>query len=464
MAKHAQVPQPTVTGVHIMNVNRTLLPMQRICRRAVLGSLMLGLLAVCNFAAAKDGGGGGGDAEVAGEILLRLGSTANLAPLLAKYPVSLLSQFGSRPIYRLKMVGTANTAGTLAALQLEPGVLIAEPNFANRSPEARQASAWAIGSPQAYATQWAPAALRLPLAHTLSTGTGVRVAVLDSGVDATHPALAGRLLPGFDFVDFDTDPAEVGSPTTHPSFGHGTHVAGIVAMVAPGAKIMPLRVLDADGSGNAWVLAEALLYAVDPDRNPATNDGAHVINLSLGTLNRTRVLQSVAQLSACALPAVIVEPLDDFSDPGYNPDKDRCSQQGGAVIVAAAGNDGSRALRQYPAAEGVYGLLAVGASNRASVLSGFSNYGSWVDVAAPGQNITSTVPGAGFGTWSGTSMAAPMASGVAALLRAREPGLSPRDVTRRLTRISANLCSGDMRRIDAAAALENRMPAPAVCP
>jgi subtilisin family serine protease len=400
---------------------------------------------------------------VAGEILLRLNNTAALGPLLTKYAMTLVSQFGSRPIYRLKLAGLASTGPTIDALALEPTVLIAEPNFINRSPEARVASAWAVGSPGAYAVQWAPGALRLPLAHTLSTGAGVRVAVLDTGIDATHPALAGHLLPGFDFVDFDNDPAEVGSPATHPSYGHGTHVAGIVALVAPSAKIIPLRVLDADGTGNAWVLADALLYAVDPDHNPTTNDGAHVINLSLGTLSRTSIIKTVAQLAACAVPAVIVEPLDDFSDPGYNGDKDRCSQQSGAVIISAAGNDGSAAMRQYPAAESVYGLLAVASSTGASLLSNFSNFGSWVDVAAPGSNITSTVPGAGYGTWSGTSMAAPMASGAAALLRAREPGLSPRDVTRRLTRISTNLCSGGLRRIDAAAVLQGQMPPPANC-
>ena len=125
-------------------------------------------------------------------------------------------------------------------------------------------------------------------------GQPVKIAVLDTGVDFSHPALAGHLLPGFDFVDFDNDPSEVGNQTTGP-FGHGTHVAGLIALVAPDAKIIPVRVLDQKGIGNTWVLAEALAYAADPDGNPATHDGADVINLSLSTLRRTRLLRDVLE-------------------------------------------------------------------------------------------------------------------------------------------------------------------------
>ena len=92
---------------------------------------------------------------------------------------------------------------------------------------------------------------------------------VSAGFDLAHPALAGRMLPGWDFVDGDADPSETAQPT-QGGYGHGTHVAGLVAWVAPGARLLPLRVLDAEGQGNAWVLAEAMLHAVDPDHNPAT--------------------------------------------------------------------------------------------------------------------------------------------------------------------------------------------------
>ena len=438
-------------------------PMSALCSALLAGLLTIGAPTLAKGGTHGGGGAGAGDPAVAGEVLVQLTGTAALTALLGKYPLSLVSQFGARPIYRLKVIGLANVNDTIAALGLEPTVVIAEQNFVHQSPEARANQAWAIGAPTAYTAQWAPGALRLPEAHLLSTGAGMRVAVLDTGVDATHPALAGKLLPGFDFVDFDSDSSEVGSPAASLSFGHGTHVAGLVAMVAPAAKIMPLRVLDANGMGNAWVLAEALLYAIDPDRNPATDDGAHVINMSLGSTRRTHLLDTVGRLATCAIPPAVLLPTDELADPGYNGDRDRCNAFSGAVVVVAAGNDGTDAVLQYPAAEGVYGLLSVGASTSARQLALFSNFGSWVDVAAPGEGITSSVPGGGFGTWSGTSMAAPLASGAAALVRAINPALAPRDITRRLTRISSNLCGAKMGQIDAAAALLNKMP-PNACP
>jgi subtilisin family serine protease len=421
--------------------------------------LMAALLGIGTHVAAKSPA----DPEVAGELLVRLRSAAALPALLTKYSLSLSSQFGSRPIYRLSVAGGASTHDIIDALDLEPDVLDAEPNFVHRSPEARRNNAWTIGTPAAYTAQWAPQSLHLAQAHTLSTGAGVRVAVLDTGVDATHPALAGKLLPGFDFVDNDLDPSEVGAPGTDIAFGHGTHVAGLVALAAPGAQIVPLRVLDRAGQGNAWVLAEAMLYAVDPDANPQTNDGAQVINMSLGSVSRTHVLDTITRLAACALPAP-TDPANDLTDPGYNGDRERCAAFVGAAVIAAAGNDASESVRQYPAAEGAYGLLPVTASNAARHLAGFANFGSWVDIAAPGDGITSAVPGGGFGTWSGTSMAAPLTAATAALLRAREPALAARDVVERLTRQSASLCGTDLRQIDADAVLRNIEPPDAACP
>ena len=401
------------------------------------------------------------DGDMPGELLVKLLSTDGLAPLLAKYPVSLVSRFGARPIYRLKVVGAARVKDVLAGLLVEPGVMIAETNPTARSPEARKNMPWAIGTAQAYAQQWAPAALHLAAAQRLSTGAGVRVAVLDTGVDLNHPALAGRLLPGFDFVDFDNDPSEGGS-AAQTGFGHGTHVTGLVAMVAPDAQIMPLRVLDADGVGNAWVLAEAMLYAADPDGNPATDDGAHVINLSLGSLSRTRIFDTIAQIVSCA-PAVPDDAIGDRSDPGYTDDALRCARAHGAVVVAAAGNDASSSLREYPAAEGTDGLVAIAASNAVNRLAGFSNFGPWIALAAPGDGITSTFPGGGYATWGGTSMASPLAAGAAALLRAQNPGLAPKDVVQQLKRTSALLCGTPLRLIDPAAALLNIVPPSGSC-
>ena len=391
------------------------------------------------------------DTSLPGEILVKLRSTAGLQGVLARHRVSLVSRFGARPIYRVKVIGTVRVSDALATMALDPEVLIAETNSTHRSPEARRNIPWAIGDETAYVAQWAPEAMRLTQAKLLARGTGVRVAVLDTGVDTGHAALRTRLLPGKDFVDGDNDPSEAIGPVPG-SYGHGSHVAGLIAMVAPRAKIMPLRVLDTDGVGNAWVLAEALLYAVDPDGNPATDDGAHVINLSLGSKARTRLLDSIAMITGC-VPAVPGDPAGDRSDPGYADDEARCARVSGAVIVAAAGNDGST-KREYPAAEGVYGLIAVTSSGPTHRLSTFANRGSWVDIAAPGEGVTSTVPG-GWATWSGTSMAAPLVAGSAALLRSYNPRLTPRQVTKRLLRNASILCGTNLRQIDAYAALIN---------
>lgn len=395
------------------------------------------------------------------ELLVKLRRSADLQPVLARHPVSLVSRFGARPIYRLRVVGSAVPKDVLAALVADPAVMLAEANSRQRSPEARKNMAWAIGRPDAYAAQWAPNALRLPTAQRLATGRGVKVAVLDTGVDLRHAALAGHLLPGRDFVDADLTPSEP-AVSNGAAWGHGTHVAGLVALVAPNAKIIPVRVLDPSGAGNTWVLAEALLWAADPDGDPATDDGADVINMSLSTLSATRVLEAVSRIATCQ-PAVAGDPVADRSDPGYADDERRCAARPAPVLVAAAGNAGSR-VREYPAGESVYGLVSVGASMPGATIAPFSNFGSWVALAAPGRSITSTLPGGTWGSWSGTSMAAPLVAGVAALIRERAPTLPAKDVVTRLRRASALSCDGVLPVLDAAAAVANLRAADRVCP
>lgn len=448
----------------------------RLLARALVAGLGL-TLAGSLWASGGSGGGGGGstgggstsssssgkDVELPGEVLVKLRSSDALTRVQQRYALSLVSRFGARPIYRLQVTGTVRVKDVLAAMATDADVLIAEANVSNRSPEARGSIPWTIGRQGDYVAQWAPQSMRLPQAQALTQGAGVRIAVLDTGVDATHPALAGHLLPGRDFVDGDDNPAEVPSTSgTIGAYGHGTHVAGLIALAAPQARIMPLRVLDADGAGNAWVLAEAILYALDPDGNPNTDDGAHVISLSLGSLLRTRIMDAVAQIAACA-PAVADDPIGDRSDPGYADDERRCANgSNGALIVAAAGNDASGSLKEYPAAEGAYGLLSIAASNASRRVASFSNFGPWVDLAAPGDGITSTVPG-GWAVWSGTSMAAPLAAATGALVRSLDLRVTPKDVAQRLKRTASTLCGTNLRQVDAWAAVADVIPASSNC-
>jgi subtilisin family serine protease len=321
-------------------------------------------------------------------------------------------------------------------------VIYAEENEIGQDPEGEARITWSSGGDAGtYASQYAPATIRLDEAHTISQGFGVTVAVLDTGVDFTHPMLAGKLLPGYDFVDNDPDPSEEGVFGVNHAYGHGTHVAGLVALAAPGAKIMPLRVLDPDGSGDAWRLVKALAYAMDPDGNPATNDGASVINLSISMVTRSQLVRDVLRAVTC--------PHD--AGPGELP----CFLPGrqGAVVAVAAGNDGN-SIAHYPAAEAIAGCIAVGATTNSDKVASFSDWGSWVPVGAPGENIQSTVPGGGFGIWSGTSMATPLVAGEAALVRSWNPGMTTTQVAQQITSKAVSLSGNQIKmRIDAAQAL-----------
>lgn len=275
-------------------------------------------------------------------------------------------------------------------------VRYAEPNYEGASADGNRAHAWpsqqrpdvADGS----TTSAGLAPLRLDDVHRASTGSGVTVAVLDTGIDAGHEFFEGRARPGWDFVDDDGDPHDVRlgldadlDGLVDEAWGHGTHVAGIVAQVAPDAEIIGYRVLDSEGTGRVFAVAAAILDAVD--------EGADVINLSFG-LDR----QSKSKMLKDALK--------------YAKDHD-------VIIVAAAGNDG-RGDKRYPAADKE--VMAVGAHDRAAEeLASFANHGDWVEVAAPGVAVMSALPDGQYGTWSGSSMAAPFVTGQVAVLAAFSP-------------------------------------------
>jgi thermitase len=367
---------------------------------------------------------------VPNEVLVKLNPSADRRAFMTanhlKLPEKGPAQLDNQPIYRFEITDGKSPLDKASKLKRDRRVVYAEPDYIGDLPEAQQRSSWVVGDAAEYAVQWAPAALRLPEAHTISRGAGIIVATLDTGVDVTHPALVDHLMPGYDFVDFDDDPSEL-LYSYGSAYGHGTHVAGLVALAAPDARIMPLRTLDPNGVGTIWTQALALRYAM--------NHGADVVNLSFSFKHRSVLLDNVLGELTCS-PSV---------------DADcRALTRPGAIVVAAAGNSGTN-IPEYPAADLVPGVLAVGASTEENTLATFSTYGSWVRVAAPGERIVSTLPGGSYASWSGTSMATPLTAGVAALDRAAYPALRPKDVMMLIANTAAPLSGPVPWRVDAAA-------------
>ncbi|WP_130483660.1 S8 family peptidase [Sphaerotilus mobilis] len=302
---------------------------------------------------------------------------------------------------------------------------------------------WLPNDPQ-FINQWdlsdATAGLNLPAAWDLGRGAGVVVAVIDTGV-RPHADLSANLLPGYDFISMTTvandgngrdadasDPGDwapagacgTGSVASNSSW-HGTHVAGTIAAVAnngvgmagvaPGARILPLRVLGRCG-GYTSDIADAIIWAAGGTITgvPANPTPAKVLNLSLGGRG------------ACDLT----------TQNAINSARSR-----GAVVVVAAGNSAADASGYSPAS--CAGVVSVAAVGRTGARASYSNYGASVDLAAPGGdaafgilstlNAGTTTPGADtYRSYMGTSMAAPHVAGVAALMRARNPALTPDQV------------------------------------
>lgn len=274
-------------------------------------------------------------------------------------------------------------------------------NYYEEAPEAKQASIAfyegnLVGSD--YADQEALIRVRAPLAHISALGTGTTVAVLDTGVDATHPDLAAVVRSdGWDFVDDDANPADTqdgldqdGDGLVDEAAGHGTHVAGIVNAVAPAAWILPVRVLDSEGIGTVYDLARGIRFA--------DQAGADVINLSLGLDAWSRIVEWAI----------------------------RQAHGNGALVVASAGNDGIYSATHFPSSMvEVMGVAAVGPDD---LKASFSNYGWVVALSAPGEGIVSTYLFHGYAVWSGTSMATPFVAGAGAIAREVSPAATADEV------------------------------------
>ncbi len=269
-------------------------------------------------------------------------------------------------------------------------------------------------------SEWHVPKIRASDAWNTTMGSGVTIAILDSGVLATHPDLAANLVPGWNFYDNDSNTADV--------YGHGTAVAGAAAAianngtgvvgVAGAAKIMPIRVTDISGYGYYSTVAQGITYAAD--------HGARVANASFASLYSSSSVQSAAQYM---------------------------KSKGGLVTVAAGNsgtNDGSPAITS---------MIPVSATDGNDVIASWSSFGNYVAVSAPGVGIWTTNSSGSYGAWSGTSFSSPITAGVLALMMAAKPTLSAGQVESLLYATAVDLGTSGRDpyygygRIDAAAAV-----------
>lgn len=341
-----------------------------------------------------------------GEVVARLAPGVAPETIAHRYNLSIESTLLTSGNIHLFRTPSANddVEQLSARMAQDPEVVWAELNLIGQLSEGNPYKTWGWSAPDSsnYVNQVAFEQVNLAPALAHYDGEGIIVAILDTGIDLNHPSLAGRWIEGWDMVADDPEPQDEGPGN---GWGHGTHIAGIIVPIAPQSKLLPVRVLNGDGRGNVYTLAYAIEWAVER--------GAHVLNLSLGTNGNSSVLREVVEQA----------------------------RSQGVIVVAAAGNANASTI-QYPVGyEGVLGVTALTGDNRKA---DFANYGSWVDLAAPGVGITSTIVGpngSGFAVWSGTSMATAFVTGAAALARQHLPDGAEAEV--------AALLTGHARDVDA---------------
>ncbi len=304
------------------------------------------------------------------------------------------------PLYQISVPEGETEASFLLLLLADPDVADAEYSWESETPEGiRQMVVTAVGATiEDYLDQGVAERLRLADAHAHARGEGILIAVIDTGVLASHPALQDAIVPGgWDFVDDDSDPADSADGIdndddglTDEGAGHGTMVAGIIHLVAPEARLLPIRVLDDEGQSTTFMVARAIRYALD--------QGADLVNLSLGLTEQSSVIDNE------------IEPTEDTS----------------VGLASGAGNLGSEDPEYYPAGDSR--VLSIAAVDSMDIKADFSSWHSSVDVSAPGQGILAPYHDGGYAVGAGTSFATAFVTGIAALLQSIDPNLNQDDL------------------------------------
>lgn len=340
------------------------------------------------------------------QALIELAPGSSIQAIHAQYGTSTLREIASRRIYLVQLPQAGNEPEFVDDARSDARIVRSDLNYIGDNGDANGTgqSIFLFRTVSQYQQDPSYAAANSTAALPGGQGEGVLIAVLDSGIDATHPQLAGRVDPrGYDFLLRQPGVTDVGDGLDNNAdnrvdeyVGHGTAVAGIIARVAPNASILPIRVMDSDGVANIFAVTEGVYHAID--------NGARVINISIGT----------------------------YGDPTILSDALRQARLANISVVAAAGNDGVSSPVFMPAglnAEGVISVTAVGSTR---VRPMFSNFGTWIDLSAPGELVTSILPNGQYGAASGTSFAAPFVSGAIALVRSECTAITPDEAALRV--------------------------------
>jgi len=347
---------------------------------------------------------------VPGKVLVKLKSNATT---MSVQSLSMVQAIPGLPGTRVYAVPSgASMEDTLARLRQDPNVAYAEPDYVYHAIEDTSATVPSVSS-----QLWGMEKIQAPQAWATSEGSpNVVVAVVDTGVDYNHEDLKDQVIKGPNLVANTADPMD--------DQGHGSHVAGTIAGigvngvygVAFKTKILAIKVLGSDGSGDTATIAQGILKANEL--------GAKVINLSLGGPDKSQTLEDAVNTV----------------------------NGKGTLVVCAAGNDGNTGV-DYPA--GFASSLAVGATDQNDQRASFSNYGSYVAIAAPGVGIYSSTGGS-YKEESGTSMASPHVAGSAALLLAVNPNLTNDQLKSALENNGDTVTgfeNGNLRRLNVARAI-----------